>query len=82
MAARCSISGKRPLTGNLVSHANNKTKTRQMPNLQWKRIYVPELNKHFRLKISCYAIRCIDKMGLLNYLKKKKLTLKDVCKNS
>lgn len=79
MAARCSISGKRPLTGNLVSHAHNKTKTRQMPNLKWKKVYVPELDKHVKLRISCHALRTIDKLGLLCYLRKQGLTLKDVC---
>ena len=48
MAARCSISGKRPLTGNLVSHAKNRTKMRQIPNLHWKKIYVEEL-----LELNC-----------------------------
>ena len=78
MTAKCSISGKRPLVGNLVSHAKNRTKTRQLPNLHWKKIYVVELKKHIRVRISCYAMRCIDKMGLLSYLKKKGLSLKDI----
>lgn len=78
MSAKCSISGKSPLVGNLVSHANNKTKTRQMPNLHRKRIYVEELKKFVRVRVSCHALRSIDKMGLLAYLKKKKLTLKDI----
>lgn len=78
MSFKCSISGKRPLVGNLVSHANNKTKTRQLPNLHWKKVYVAELNKCIRIRISCHALRCIDKMGLLPYLKKKGLSLKDI----
>ena len=77
MAAK--ISGKRPLTGNLVSHAKNRTKMRQIPNLHWKKIYVEELKKYVScIKISCHALRCIDKLGLMKYLKKKGLTLKDI----
>ena len=78
MAAKCSISGKSPLVGNLVSHANNKTKRRQMPNLHRKRIYVAELKKYVRVKISVHALRTIDKIGLLPYLKKRGLMLKDI----
>lgn len=78
MAAKCSISGKGPLVGNLVSHAKNRTKTRQLPNLHWKKIYIAELKKYIRIRISCHAMRSIDKMGLLTYLKKKGLSLKDI----
>ncbi len=78
MTAKCSISGKKPLTGNLVSHAKNRTKTRQMPNLHWKKIYVEELKKYVRIRISCHALRCIDKLGLTKYLKKKGLSIKDI----
>ena len=73
MAARCSISGKRPLTGNLVSHAKNRTKMRQIPNLHWKKIYVEELKKYVRIKISCHALRCIDKAGFNEISQKKRL---------
>ena len=78
MSTKCRISNKRPLVGNKVSHANNKTKMRQMPNLHWKKIYVGELNKFIRVRISCHALRCIDKLGLMQYLKKRGLTLKDI----
>ena len=70
MARRCDITGKRPLTGNRVSHANNKTKHRQLPNLQTKKIYVPELGRSVKLKVSTRALRTIDKKGLMAFLKK------------
>ena len=78
MSRRCDITGKRPLTGNNVSHAHNKTKRRQMPNLQRKRIFVPELGKTIRIKVSTSALRSIDKMGLVPFLRKNGLTLQDV----
>ena len=78
MSRRCSVTGKRPLTGYNVSHAHNKTKKRQLPNLQRKRIFVPELGRTVRVKLSTSALRSIDKVGFLRYLKKNGLTLQDV----
>ena len=78
MAKICKITGKKPLVGNNVSNANNKTKRRQLPNLQSKRIFIPELNKTVHLKISTKALKTIDKLGLLPYLKNNGLTLKDI----
>ncbi len=78
MARRCAITGKRPLAGNNVSHANNKTRRRQLPNLQTKRIYIPELDKFVRIKLSTRALRTIDKKGLLPFLRSEGLSLKDV----
>ncbi len=78
MARRCAITGKRPLTGYNVSHAHNKTKKRQLPNLQRKKIFVPELGRSVKLRISASALRSIDKMGLLAFLKKQGLKLQDV----
>jgi large subunit ribosomal protein L28 len=72
------ITGKSPLVGNHVSHANNKVKRRQNPNLQWKRIFIPELNRTVRLRISTRALRTINKKGLLPFLKDNGLSLKDV----
>tara|TARA_B100000686_G_C16163800_1_gene652867 strand:+ start:165 stop:404 length:240 start_codon:yes stop_codon:yes gene_type:complete len=74
----CKITSKRPLVGNNVSKSNIKTKRRQLPNLQTKKIFVPELNKSVKLKISTSAIKTIDKLGLMAYLKKQKLTLADI----
>lgn len=78
MSRKCDITGKRPLVGNNVSHAHNKTKKRQLPNLQTKRIYVPELSKSIRIKVSTTALRSIDKMGLTAFLRKNGLTLSDI----
>ena len=63
MSKVCELTGKRPLTGNNVSHANNKTKMRQLPNLKTKRIWVPEENKFVTLKISTSALRTLKKKG-------------------
>ena len=78
MSKVCQITSKRPLVGNHVSKSNIKTKRRQLPNLQVKKIFVPELNRTIRLKISTSAMKSIDKNGLLAYLKKQKLTLADI----
>ena len=78
MAKICKITGKRPLVGNNVSKANNKTKRRQLPNLQNKRIFVPELGKSVRIKVSTSALKSIDREGLMVFLKKKNLRLSDV----
>ena len=78
MTKICNITGKRPLVGNNVSKSNIKTKRRQYPNLQSKKIFIPELNKTVKLKISTNAIKSIDKLGFMAYLKKQKLTLSDI----
>ena len=56
-----------------VSKANNKTKRRQLPNLQNKKIFVPELGRTVQIKLSVAALKTIDKYGLLPYLKKQNL---------
>ena len=78
MAKVCKITNKRPLVGNNVSKSHRKTKRRQLPNLQSKKIYVPELNRSIKLKLSTSAIKTIDKNGLFAYLKKNNLKLADV----
>ena len=78
MSKICSITGKRPLVGNSVSKSNIKTKRRQLPNLQTKKIYIPELNKTVKIKLSVNAIKSIDKTGLLTYLKKHNIKLSDI----
>ena len=78
MSRKCSITGKKPLSGNNVSHAHNKTRRQQLPNIRKKRIFVPELDRYVRLQLSTRALRSISKVGLLAYLKKNDLTLKDV----
>ena len=78
MARKCKLSGKGPLVGNNVSFSQKKTKRRFLPNIQMKRIFVPELDRHVRIKMSVRAMRTVDKIGLIPYLKKQGLTLKDV----
>lgn len=78
MARKCQITGKRPLVGNNVSHANNRTKRRQYPNLQYKKIYVPEMNQFVRVKLSTQALKSVTRQGLLPYLRKQGLELKDI----
>ncbi|MFO8043755.1 MAG: 50S ribosomal protein L28 [Alkalispirochaeta sp.] len=78
MSRRCAISGKKPLSGNNVSHAHNKSKRWQRPNIQVKRLYVPELKRFVRIKMSTRALRTVSKIGLMPYLRKEGLQLKDV----
>ena len=78
MSRVCKLTGKRPLRGNHVSKSNVKTNRFQYPNLQKKKIYIPELNKSVTIKLSVKAIKIVDKLGLLPYLKKQGLTLADI----
>lgn len=78
MSRVCKVSGKRPLVGNHVSHAHNKTKRRQYPNLQNKRIYVEELDKFVRVRLSVRALKSVSRVGLMPFLKKQGLSLSDV----
>ena len=78
MSRTCTITGKKPLAGNNVSHAHNKTRRVQRPNIRKKRIYVPELGRFVRLTLSTRALRSISKVGLLALLKKKNLELRDL----
>ena len=68
MSRVCQVTGKRPITGNNVSHANNKTRRRFLPNIQHKRIWVEEENRFVTLKVSTKGIRIIDKLGIKNVL--------------
>jgi large subunit ribosomal protein L28 len=70
MSRKCEISGKMKRMGHRVSHSNNKTSHYFEPNIQSKRIFVPELQKFVRLKLSTNMIRTIDKIGLNAALKK------------
>ena len=64
MARVCDVTGKGPMVGNNVSHANNKTKRRFMPNLQYRRFWVETENRLVRLRVSSAALRLIDKKGI------------------
>ncbi len=63
MSRRCQLTGVGPIAGNFVSHANNRTKRRFLPNLQKKRIWVQELNKFVTVKLTTRAIKTISKNG-------------------
>ena len=69
MARVCQITGKKPQVGNNVSHANNKTKRRFLPNLQKKRFFIPEEDRWITLKVSTKAIKTINKLGITAALK-------------
>ncbi|MCO6485793.1 MAG: 50S ribosomal protein L28 [Saprospiraceae bacterium] len=70
MSRTCQLTGKRPISGNYVSHSNRKTKRRFIPNIQKKRVFVPELGEFVTLKVSTKALRTINKLGLYTYMKK------------
>jgi large subunit ribosomal protein L28 len=69
MARVCQVTGKRPITGNKVSHSNIKTKRRFLPNLQTKRFFLAEEDRWITLKLSSEAIRTINKNGLYSVVK-------------
>ncbi len=69
MARVCQVTGKRPVTGNKVSHSNIKTKRRFLPNLQTKRFFLAEEDRWITLKLSSEAIRTINKNGLYSVVK-------------
>ena len=64
MARVCVVTGKKPMVGNNVSHANNRTKRRFLPNLQQHRFWVEAENRWIRLRLSTAALRTIDKNGI------------------
>lgn len=64
MARVCQVTGKRPMVGNRVSHANNKTKRRFLPNLHYRRFWLETEKRWVSLRISNAALRLIDKVGV------------------
>ena len=64
MARVCQVTGKSPMVGHLVSHANNKTKRRFMPNLQYRRFWVESENRWVRLRLTTAGLRTVDKLGI------------------
>ena len=64
MARVCQVTGKAPMTGNNVSHANNKTKRRFLPNLQRRRFWVESENRWVSMRLTNAALRTIDKNGI------------------
>ena len=64
MSKVCQVTGKRPQRGNNVSHANNRTRRRFLPNLQYKRFWVESEKRFVRLRLSHKGLRIIDKLGI------------------
>ena len=64
MGRYCQVTGKRPMSGHRVSHANNKTKRRFFPNLHRKRYFLQEENRWITLSVSTHGMKIIDKKGL------------------
>ena len=64
MSRVCQVTGKRPMVGNKVSHANNKTKRRFLPNLHSQRFWLETEKRFVRLKVSRHGLRIIDKLGI------------------
>jgi large subunit ribosomal protein L28 len=64
MSRVCQVTGKKPMKGNLVSHANNKTRRLFQPNLHYRRFWVESQNRWVRLRVSTAGLRKIDKLGV------------------
>ena len=64
MARVCKVTGKKPMVGNNISHANNKTKRRFLPNLQYRRFWLESQSRWVRLRVSNAGLRLIDKKGI------------------
>ncbi|CAK0754677.1 50S ribosomal subunit protein L28 [Gammaproteobacteria bacterium] len=64
MSRVCQVTGKRPMVGNNVSHANNRTKRRFLPNLHYHRFWVESQRRWVRLRVSSNGLRIIDKQGI------------------
>ena len=70
MSRVCELTGKKPMSGNNVSHSNARTKRKFYPNLQRKRVFVPEMNDFVEVRVSAKALRTVSKHGLFEYVKK------------
>jgi len=64
MSRVCQVTGKKPMLGNNVSHANNKTRRRFLPNLQYRRLWVESENRWVSMRISQAGLRTIDRKGI------------------
>ncbi|HTB33690.1 MAG TPA: 50S ribosomal protein L28 [bacterium] len=70
MSRVCEITGSRPNVKNMVSHANNRVKSLQLPNLQQHKIFIPELKRNITLRLSTRALRTLKKQNnVMQYLK-------------
>ena len=70
MARVCQVTGKRPVAGNNVSHAKNRTRRRFLPNLHSHRFWVESEKRFVKLRLSAKGMRIIDKVGIDDVLKK------------
>ena len=75
MSRKCMFTGKKPNVANKVSHSNRKSKKRQLPNIQSKRIWWAEGDRYVRLRLSTRALRTIDKKGLQAFAKESGIDL-------
>jgi large subunit ribosomal protein L28 len=64
MSRVCQVTGKKPIVGNHVSHANNKTKRRYLPNLQYRKFWVESENRWVKMRLTNAGLRLIDKKGI------------------
>jgi len=64
MARVCQVTGKKPMVGNNVSHANNRTKRRFLPNLQYRRFWIETEKRWISMRVSNAGLRTIDKKGI------------------
>ncbi len=78
MARKRRISTAKPQFGNNVSFSQKKTRRKFSPNMQWKRLYVPELGHTVRVRISVSEMRTIDKIGIKEFLKRRGMTIKQL----
>ena len=69
MSKVCQVTGKKPMFGNNVSHANNKTRRKFNVNLQRKKIWFPEENRYITLRLSMHGLRIINKKGISRVIK-------------
>ncbi|HLB56189.1 MAG TPA: 50S ribosomal protein L28 [Coxiellaceae bacterium] len=74
MSKVCQVTKRRPQVGHTVSHANNKSKRRFLPNLQKRRVWLPSENRYITLNVTVRGLRTIDKLGIEAVLKKMKLS--------
>ena len=64
MSRVCQVTGKAPRSGHHVSHANNKTKRRYLPNLQYRRIWVESESRYVKMRLTSAGLRLLDKKGV------------------
>tara|TARA_B100000989_G_C19486704_1_gene447821 strand:+ start:882 stop:1118 length:237 start_codon:yes stop_codon:yes gene_type:complete len=69
MSKVCQVTGKKPMFGNNVSHANNKTRRKFNVNLQKKKFWLPEENRYITLRLSMHGLRIINKKGISSVIK-------------